>query len=236
VDEQRRARAEEILGHTFDRPELLEAALTHPSYAAEHSDAVDYERLEFLGDAVVGFVVSDALFQLAPSAREGELTRRKHHAVCGETLAEVADELGVGDLIIFGRGADADGERVRPSVLENAIEALIGALYLDGGLDLARAFAVRVLEGRYGASDAPDNDPKSALQQYTQGVLSTLPEYRIIEAAGPPHRREFTAHVVVGGKVIGTGSGPSKQAAEKSAARAALIALRTPTECTPDAL
>lgn len=225
MDGKRRARIEAILGHTFSDPALLEAAITHPSYACEHDDCPGYDRLEFLGDAVLGFIVSDALYVSLPDAPEGELTRRKHNAVSGEALAEVAEHLGLGSFVSLGRGAESAGERLRSSILENVMEAVIGALYLDGGLEAATTFAVRALESRYAAPAPPDADPKSALQQYTQGKLSALPEYRIREVAGPPHQRVFTADVHVLGRVLGSGAGGTKQAAEKAAAAAALDAL-----------
>lgn len=230
MDAERRAQIETILGHAFADPTLLDAALTHPSFACEHEGAAGYDRLEFLGDAVLGFIISNELYRLLPDAPEGELTRRKHHAVSGEALAEVADELDLGAFVSLGRGAESAGERLRASILENLMEAAIGALYLDGGLEAATRFAVRVLEARYAAPAIPETDPKSALQQHTQGELSALPEYRISEVSGPPHERVFTADVLVRGTVLGSGSGATKQAAEKAAAIAALAALAEDVE------
>lgn len=227
MDAERRARAEEIVGHAFSDPSGLDAALTHPSYAFEHPGTTGYERLEFLGDAVLGFIVSDELYRLLPDAPEGELTRRKHHAVSGDTLAHVAACVGLGDLIRFGRGAEAAGDRLRTSVLENAFEAVIGALYLDAGLSITRDFVVRSLEAQYAAEAVPEPDPKSALQHHSQELLQGLPDYRVVDTAGPPHARTFTAEVTVGGAVVGTGSGRSKQAAEKAAALDALERLRS---------
>lgn len=222
MDEASRQRAEEMLGHTFGDASLLETALTHPSYAAEHSDAGTYDRLEFLGDSVLGFIVSDVLYRALPEAPEGELTRRKHHAVSGEALAEAAEALGIGELLQLGRGALAAGDRQRSSVLENTIEALIGALYLDGGLECAERFTRQALADRLAVSDLPVADPKSALQQITQARLAGLPRYRIVSHEGPPHRRTFTAEVMLGETVVGRGTGHSKQSAEKAAAADAL--------------
>lgn len=226
----RLGRAEAIVGHTFADRTLLEAALTHPSYAAEHPGAATYDRLEFLGDAVLGFLVSNELFRSLPGAPEGELTVRKHHVVSGVSLAEAAVELGVSDLLLLGKGADAARERERASVLENSIEALIGALYLDGGLDAASRFALRLLARRIDRPAVPTIDPKSALQQRTQAKMGVLPEYRIAAISGPPHERVFRAVVMVCGEDIGAGEGPSKQAAEKAAAAAALAALPADAE------
>ena len=221
MSEERLASTEEILGHRFTSRELLDAALTHPSYAAEHhTDA--YDRLEFLGDAVLGMVLADDLFHRLPHAAEGELTLRKHHASSGATLAQVADDLGIGEHIVLGRGAEASGDNLRASVLENVFEALVGALYLDGGLDAARAFIGRVLGGWIDDVSLPMIDPKSALQQHTQAGERTLPEYRVVATDGAPHERVFTVEVRVAGEVRGVGTGTSKQAAEKAAAAAAL--------------
>lgn len=224
-DDARIADAEALLGYGFSDRELLRTALTHPSYAAEHEAAGTYDRLEFLGDAVLGFIVADHVYAAYPGEPEGELTRRKHYAVSGDALAGAAVELGLAEFVLLGVGAQAAGERQRASVLENTVEALIGALYLDGGLDAARAFVVRALGERLTA-DVPDVDVKSALQQWSQGRRGVLPAYRIVRATGPVHARVFTAEVDVAGTVLGSGSGPSKQAAEKAAAAAALVVLR----------
>ena len=220
-----RARAAELLGYRFSDEHLLAAALTHPSYAAEHRGAEAYDRLEFLGDAVLGFIVADAMFHTFPHEPEGDLTRRKHSVVSGAALAPVATALGVAELLRLGRGADAAGERERPSVLENALEALVGAIYLDGGLDAAREFVARFETALPSQRASAVGDVKSLLQQRTQAEAGSLPRYRIVSAEGPPHERVFTAEVSIGERVAGTGTGPSKQAAEKAAATAALALL-----------
>jgi len=225
VDAARVTEAEGIIGHHFSYPWLLFLALTHPSYAAEHADTSTYDRLEFLGDAVLGFVVSDHVYATHPHAREGELTTRKHYAVSGTALAEVAEHLGLGEFVLVGVGARAAGDRQRVSVLENTLEAVIGAIYLDAGLEAARAFVVRVLEKRLAGGPVPEVDAKGALQRLTQATTQSLPVYRIIEATGPIHQRTFTAEVTVAGTVVGRGSGATKQAAQKAAAAAALEAL-----------
>lgn len=225
MDEARLEEAEQLIGHAFADRSLLRTALTHPSYAAEHADADTYDRLEFLGDAVLGFVVSDHVYRAFPSEPEGKLTRRKHFVVAGDALAEAAEALGLPAFVMLGAGANAAGERQRASILENTVEALIGALYLDAGLDVARTFVIRALGSRVDAEHVPQVDPKSALQQYTQWHSGSLPEYRITDVAGPVHARTFTAEVLVDGSALATGSGPSKQAAEKAAAADALEVL-----------
>jgi len=227
VNPERVAEVEVLLGHRFADPGLLRTALTHPSYAAEHADAATYDRLEFLGDAVLGFVVAEYVYAAFPAAPEGELTLRKHYVVAGDALTEAAEAVGLADFVLLGAGAHAAGERQRASVLENTVEAVIGALYLDGGLEVARAFVARVLAPRLTAEHVPDVDAKSALQQWTQARSGSLPVYRIVSTAGPVHACTFTAEVAVGGAVVATGAGPSKQAAEKAAATAALQALRS---------
>ncbi len=222
MDEARIREAELLLGYTFGDPGLLRTALTHPSYAAEHAAADTYDRMEFLGDAVLGFVVSDHVYAAYPAESEGKLTLRKHYVVAGDALAEAADALGLAEFVLLGAGANAAGDRQRASVLENTVEALIAALYLDGGLDVARAFILRVLADRLAAEHVPEVDAKSALQQWTQAHGAFLPKYSIVDVTGPVHARTFTAEVVVRGQVLGTGSGPSKQAAEKAAAAVAL--------------
>ncbi|MDY0340702.1 MAG: ribonuclease III [Coriobacteriia bacterium] len=220
-----RTRAEELLGYRFSDDRLLAEALTHPSYAAEHGGMESYDRLEFLGDAVLGFIVADRMFRTFPEEPEGDLTKRKHSIVSGAALSPVATALGVGDLLRLGRGADAAGERERPSVLENALEALVGAVYLDGGLEPAREFVAgfeTALPTQHASAAA---DAKSLLQQWTQADSGSLPVYRVVAAEGPPHARTFTVEVSIDERVTGTGTGPSKQAAEKAAAAQALAVL-----------
>jgi ribonuclease-3 len=216
------AEAERIIGHAFGDRSLLRTALTHPSYAAEHADADTYDRLEFLGDAVLGFVVAEDVFERYPAAPEGELTLRKHHAVAGDALAEAGGAIGLDAVVMVGVGADAAGDRQRASVLENTVEALIGAIYLDAGLEAARGFVVRILDKRLSVGVVPQMDAKGALQQHTQARGRALPTYRLVDASGPVHKRTFTVEVIVDGKVVGTGRGGSKRAAEKAAAAVAL--------------
>ncbi|GAB4286249.1 MAG: hypothetical protein Kow0067_09880 [Coriobacteriia bacterium] len=216
---------EERFGVAFADPSLARMALTHPSFAAERPDAAGYERLEFLGDSVLGFIVADHLYRSHPDEPEGVLTRLKIAAVAGETLAEVADELGIGDLVWLGRGAARGEGRSRRSLLENVFEAIIGAIYLDQGLDVARHVVIDVLGARLLDPSGAPQDPKSALQELTQASDGVLPAYRTTAVEGPPHDRRFTVEVTVDGRVVGLGTGRSKKDAEKAAASAALARL-----------
>ncbi|MGB4592262.1 MAG: ribonuclease III [Coriobacteriia bacterium] len=219
-------RAEAALGHVFGDRSLVESALTHPSYTAEVPGSPSYERLEFLGDSVLGLVVAERLYRAYPGAAEGILTRRKIAAVSGDRLALVAGELGLADLVSFGRGEARSGDRGRASLLENVFEALIGAVYLDAGLDAARDVVSRLLSSVLDLEDiAAEDDPKSRLQEYTQARGAGLPEYRVAHSSGPPHAPEFKVEVLLGGRIMGAGTGRSKKEAEKAAASAALEAV-----------
>jgi ribonuclease-3 len=216
-------RAARTLGVDFAEPSLLECALTHPSLAAEMGGH-DYERLEFLGDSVLGLVVAQHVYDAFPELPEGDLTRMKVSVVRGGALARAARTLGVGELVLLGRGADAAGERDRDSVLENAMEAIIGAIFVDAGFDAARAFVERVLAERLSADGLLDevDDPKTRLQEAAQARGLGLPSYRVTGQEGPPHERVFDLEVLVDGEVLGTGRGSSKRAAAQEAAAAAL--------------
>ena len=225
MEDQRLARAEAVLGYAFRDRSLLATALTHPSSVGEGSAALSYDRLEFLGDAVLGLIVAEQLYRAFPDEDEGQLSRRKHGAIAGDVLSEAADSLGIADLILLGKGVRDQGSPLHASVLENALEALMGAVYLDGGPDAATALCIRVLGDRLASVIPPEPDAKGRLQEHTQGRDGALPEYRIVAVSGEPHNRVFDAEVLVGGRIIGQGSGRSKQAAEKAAAAAALAAM-----------
>ena len=219
--------AQAALGVTFFDSSLLERALTHPSFAAESpSTREHYERLEFLGDAVLSFVVADHLFHAFPTQPEGLLTKLRISLVAGTVLTQVAEDLGLGKLLLVGRGAETAGARQR--ILEDLFEAVVGALYLDQGLDAARVFVLRAVANRIDldAAERLTSDPKTALQELTQGRGLGLPKYRIVREEGPPHEREFVSEVLVNGRSLGAGSGTSKKDAEKRAAEEALITLR----------
>jgi ribonuclease-3 len=214
----------ERLGVPITDRELYRRALTHPSWALEHGGE-DYERLEFLGDAVLAWVVAPRLYEAFPDLPEGDLTLMKIALTSGRTLAAVARELGVGPAIRFGRGAVREASRA--SVLENAFEALVAAVYLDAGIDAAGAFALRMLGDRIDRDTllATPLDAKNRLQELTQSGGFGLPSYAIVERTGPVHDPVFTAEVSLGGQVRGRGQGATKQRAEQAAAAAALEAL-----------
>ncbi len=213
-------------GLEFHDPSLLALALTHPSHARE-SGGGDNQRLEFLGDSVIGLIVADDLYRANPDRPEGDLTRMKVEAVRGRTLAAAARKLGVTPALVMGRGADSTGDRDRASVMEAAFEALVGAIYLDQGMDAASAFVRKHLDGLLGSEAllAAADDPKNVLQEATQADGLGLPVYRITGRSGPVHDPSFAAEVEVAGAVVGRGGGRSKQAAQKDAARVAVEAL-----------
>ncbi len=218
------------LGYRFRDAPRLHAALTHRSFAHEASLRPDehYERLEFLGDALLGLVVSEWLLRDDPSADEGDLTRRKQSVVRMEALAEAARRLGLGEVLRLGRGEETTGGREKPSLLADTFEAIVGAVYLDGGIRAARSFVLRHLGKELRAhrrARVPPEDYKTRLQEAVQGKLRQTPRYRIVSTSGPPHALEFEAEVRVGESLLGTGRGTSRKQAEQAAARAALSGL-----------
>jgi ribonuclease III len=218
------AQLAELLDHQFQRPSLLIEAVTHPSATPRRGiSRRGYERLEFLGDRVLGLVVAELLWRRFPEETEGELTRRHTQLVRRETLAEVALTIGLSASIIVSPGEDAAGVRDNPSVLADVCEAVIAALYLDGGIDAAAQFVQRWWDTRLGG--APPRDPKTALQEWAQARGLPLPDYRTVATEGPAHRRIFTVSVAVNGVPPATASGASKRAAETAAAAAALATL-----------
>ena len=219
--------AEEHLGHGFARPELLTRALTHPS-AATRRDGIDdsYERLEFLGDRVLGLIVADLLMARFPREAEGALALRHAELVRRETLAEVAREIGLDDYLRLAKGEEAAGERQNPALLANACEAVIGALYLDGGLPVAWAFVERLWAARLEADVRPPQDAKTALQEWAQARALGLPKYREVGREGPAHEPYFTLEVAVEGQEPARGEGRSKRLAEQAAAARLLARLR----------
>ena len=219
---------EETLGHHFANPALLIEALTHRSASPRYGIARHgYERLEFLGDRVLGLIIAELLWRRFPGEAEGEMTRRHTHLVRREALAEVAAALGLGARIILSRGEDGTGVRETESVLADVCEAVIAALYLDGGLDVARNFVETRWEDRLSKVSEPPRDPKTSLQEWVQARGLPLPDYSTVSAEGPPHKRRFTVTVKVEGleKATATATGSSKRGAEIAAAAAALSAL-----------
>ena len=230
------------LGVRFERADLLRTALVHSSYSNEHPDDAPEtnERLEFLGDAVLGLAVAEALYERYPEVGEGRLTEWRAQLVMGPTLAHVAEVLDLGSALFLGRGEEATGGRTREGNLERAYEAVVGALMLDQGLDAARSFIYRTLAPELEALEAGLTilNPKGELQQLLQ-ESSARPDYVTIAEEGPEHDRTFTVEVRIGGEAVGVGIGASKQLAEKEAARQALMTLRAraanPDQGTNDA-
>ncbi len=214
---------EEKLGYRFRNIGLLEHALTHSSYANEHrsSGITSNERLEFLGDSVLGMVVAEYLFETHPNMPEGELTRTRASLVCETSLYEVACALNLGRYLRLGKGEDAGGGRTRPSILADATEATLAAVYLDGGIaSVCPIIQTYILDKEQEKS--VDRDYKTALQELVQRHPGQTVSYRLIDETGPDHARVFVMEVSVGGKPVGVGRGRSKKEAEQMSAKAAL--------------
>lgn len=227
---QQLAALEARLGYRFRDRGLLEHALTHRSKAAEDPSGgvVDNESLEFLGDAVLGFVVADLLFREFPDSREGRKSKVKSAVVSTTSLAEGAGRLGLGEHIILGRGEEKTGGRKKSALLADTYEAVIAAIYLDGGLAPAQAFIERELGPLVREARAPDyigRDYKSTLQERVQVGGGPLPSYRVAAEIGPDHRKQFHVQVYVGDRLVAEGVGLTKKYAEQEAARAALETL-----------
>ncbi len=219
---------EEKLGYTFRNPTLLMNALTHSSYANEHRDAglSSNERLEFLGDSVLGFIVADHLFRTRPDYPEGDLTRIRASLVCETNLVEAAKKLDLGAYLKLGRGEESGGGRSRPSIMADAVEAVIAAVYLDGGVGQARKLiGSLVLEGE-GEEAGAGRDYKTALQELVQRENGTVLAYHLVDEQGPDHAKVFTVEVTLNGLPVGTGTGHSKKEAEQAAAKAAIEKLQ----------
>ena len=218
------------LGLSFRHEPLLEEALVHSSYLNEHRGcgAASNERLEFLGDAILDFVLTVRLYKEFPELDEGRLTEIRALLVCRDALADLASSLGLGEWLLLGQGEDAGGGRTKASNLANAMEALIGALYLDQGLVKARQFILRQFRRRLAQikSGRTALNYKALVQELVQGQRRPTPVYRLIEAAGPDHRKRFTVEITVAGDVLGRGIGMNKKGAESQAARAAWKRLR----------
>lgn len=227
TDEQRvkLERAQEILDWRFENTQYLLSAITHPSATEGRAVKFSYERLEFLGDSILGALVANEAFHRFPELDEGGLTRIKVALVSGASLSEVAEKLGFADIIVFGSSETGTGRRGLHSALENVYEAVVAALYLDGGVEVAGAFVERTLIPKMSLSLArePEN-PKSALQEKLQEGGIT-PTYKLVETQGPPHDRTFVAQVYAGDKGLARGVGRTKKEAESQAAKSTLARL-----------
>jgi ribonuclease-3 len=210
----------EKLGHQFASPRLLEDALTHPSLAGatrQKKKGAPYERLEFLGDRVLGLAIAEWLYETFPNADEGEMAKRHAALVNREALRAVAQEIGLGQFVRLARGEDAGAARKNLATLPDAMEAVIGALYLDGGFDAARAFIHQYWQRDIAVSETPA-DPKTTLQEWAQGQGLPLPVYRVLEHTGPAHAPKFVIEASVKGFDPVQADGDSKRAAQKAAA------------------
>jgi ribonuclease-3 len=218
------------LGHHFAEPGAILLALTHRSWCAENAGTASNERLEFLGDAVLGLIVTDHLFTTHPEMPEGSLAKVRAAVVSEPTLAEVATELGVGEAVRLGKGEAASGGRNKASILSDALEAIIGAVYVDGGVEAARHIVLSMLGARMdAAAEGPGGgDYKSQLQELAARQFESAPVYELGDE-GPDHEKRFFARVLIDGSVAGEGEGRSKKGAEQAAAGAALARLSSVT-------
>jgi ribonuclease-3 len=221
-------RLEQRFGHTFANQVLCETALTHKSWLNEapRSGRGNNERLEFLGDAVLTLAVSDMLMARLPGASEGELSKTRAVLVSEAGLARVAESLDLGEWVFLGRGEEQAGGRARPSILADAFEALVGAVFLDAGFGPARAAVERLFGGALGqAEQGLNRDFKSRLQERSQAILLQAPRYAVVGQEGPDHDKTFRVAISLGGRELGQATGKSKKEAEQNAAAVALAKL-----------
>lgn len=222
-------RLQDMLGIAFRDPSLLQQALVHRSYLNENPDFTlpSNERLEFLGDSLLGFVIAEKLYRDFPDLSEGGMTRLRAALVRKETLARLASSLGLGNHLYLGHGEEASGGRTKQSILAGAFESVVGAILMDQGFTATRDFVLRLFDGEIGRAvkERLTADYKSQLQEIVQARHRVPPVYRTIREVGPDHAKEFTVEVIVGDEVIGRGHGKSKRTAEMEAARDALEGL-----------
>lgn len=214
------------LGYRFRDNALLNEALTHPSTVGDNRAATHYERLEFLGDAILDMAVSEMLFANYPAEKEGALAKRRAALVCGETLALVAKKCGLDKAMRLGVGEEASGGRDNPANLEDVLEAVVAAMYLDGGLPAVQSWVERWIAPLAAHMTEPPKDPKTTLQEWAQARNLPLPRYRLVEQSGPSHLPSFTVAAEVKGYPSAAGTGSSKRFAERQAAENLIAALR----------
>lgn len=215
---------ETAIGYRFQNLSLLQNALTHSSYANErwHNSLLSNERLEFLGDSVLGMLVAEYLFRNFPNRPEGELTRMRADMVCEKTLAAAANRIGLGEHLLLGHGEEQGGGRSRDSILADAVESVIAACFLDGGLDAALKFVQQFILVEVPVSKLHNVDYKTQLQELVQQKKNQVLSYVLVGQSGPDHDKQFDVEVSLNGAVVGSGSGSSKKRAEQMAARAAI--------------
>ena len=219
---------EAAIGYRFKNITLLQNALTHSSYANErwHNSLLSNERLEFLGDAILGMTVAKYLYQTFPDRPEGELTRMRADMVCEQTLAKVAARIELGKHLLLGNGEEQGGGRTRNSILADAVESVIAASYLDGGMEAAQRFIEQFILVEVPVQKLHNADYKTALQELVQQKKNQVLTYALVGESGPDHDKQFFVEVSLNGQVIGKGSGSSKKRAEQDAARAAIESLK----------
>ena len=215
---------EKAIGYQFRNIQLLHNALTHSSYANErwHNSLLSNERLEFLGDSVLGMLVAEYLFQTFPDRPEGELIRMRADMVCEQTLANVAGRIGLGSHLLLGHGEERLGGRSRESILADATESVIAACFLDGGLEAAARFVKNFILVEVPVSRPNNMDYKTALQELVQQKKNQVLSYALVGQSGPDHDKQFDVEVSLNGAVVGAGSGRSKKRAEQMAAKSAM--------------
>jgi len=215
---------EAAIGYRFRNIQLLQNALTHSSYANErwHNSLLSNERLEFLGDSVLGMLVADYLYSTFPNRPEGELTRMRADMVCEHTLAEVANKIGLGEHLLLGHGEERLGGRSRESILADATESVIAACYLDGGLNAALQFVQKYILVEVPVTRLNNVDYKTALQELVQQKKNQVLSYALVGQSGPDHDKQFEVEVSLNGTTVGKGTGRSKKRAEQMAAKAAI--------------
>lgn len=215
---------EEAIGYRFHNISLLQNALTHSSYANErwHNSLLSNERLEFLGDSILGMLVAEYLFRNFPDRPEGELTRMRADMVCEKTLASVANSIHLGDHLLLGHGEEQGGGRSRASILADATESVIAACFLDGGMDAALRFIQQFILVEVPVTKLHNADYKTQLQELVQQKRNQVLSYTLVGESGPDHNKQFSVEVALNGTVVGIGSGTSKKRAEQDAARIAI--------------
>ncbi|MCL2761302.1 MAG: ribonuclease III [Desulfuromonadales bacterium] len=218
---------ENLIGYTFSNKKLLEEALTHPSFANETGSEADNQRLEFLGDSILGFIVGRELYNMFPESDEGELTRMRASLVDKESLAHFASSISLGDFLMLGRGELKGGGKYKKSILADAFEALIAVLYLDGGIAAADKFIKTKMLSAISKDEFMHRveDFKTELQERTQSDIGIIPVYELLEATGPDHDKSYRVALLIDGKIVAEGEGKSKKGAQQEAAKNALTKL-----------
>jgi ribonuclease-3 len=219
---------EEKLEYKFNNRELLRTALTHSSYANEnrHSGAVCNERLEFLGDSVLGMTVADYLYRNYPDLSEGRMTKMRAELVCEQSLVNVAEKLGLGEYLRLGKGEELGGGRHRKSIIADAVEAVIASVYLDGGQERAAKIIYKFILDPISGETVQNHDYKTVLQEKVQRMEGKVLSYQLTGESGPDHMKTFTVEVVLSGEVLASGTGRTKKAAEQAAAKNALEGMK----------